>query len=132
MSYKVNNTTVIDDSRNIISNTISHTFKGIAHTGGALTLDLSEASYFKVTNSSSLPITSIAFSNIPSTYATLFVIEILYSSSTIYSITWPVEFKWSDGIAPSLSYQAGKKDVFVFFTTDSGTSWNAFIAGQNL
>lgn len=128
--YKVQSNTVIDDNRNIVSNSISHTMATVSPSGGTLTLDLSQASYFKI--SSLTNINTITITNVPSTYAILFVLEIPYTSSTPVSIVWPEAFHWSDGIAPALSNESGKKDAFVFFSTDTGTTWNAFIAGQNL
>ena len=131
MVYKVQNNTVIDDNKGFIANSISHNAATVNISGGTLALDLSQASYFKVGNFST-NITSITISNTPSSYAILFVLELPYTSSDTISITWPTSFKWPDGVAPILVPTAGKKDVYVFFSTDGGTTWNAFTSGQNI
>lgn len=131
MTYKVNSSTVIDDNKNIISNSISHTMATVSPSGGTLSLDLATASYFKVDGLSS-NIANIAVTNVPSTYAILFVLELAYGTDSALSITWPAAFHWADNIAPVIVPANGKKDVFVFFSTNGGTTWNSFISGQNL
>lgn len=131
MTYKVQNNTVIDDNKNIISNSISHTMATVSPSSGTLSLDLATGSYFKVDSLSS-NITTITISNVPSTYAILFVLEFAYATDSAIAVTWPGAFRWADNIAPIITPAIGKKDVFVFFSTDGGTSFNAFIAGQNL
>lgn len=131
MTYKVQNNTVIDDNKNIISNSISHTMSTVSPSSGTLSLDLAQGAYFKIDGLVG-NITSINVTNTPATFAFLFVLEIVYSSSDAISIVWPPAFKWSDSLAPILVPAAGKKDVFVFFSTDGGTTWNSFISGQNL
>jgi hypothetical protein len=51
---------------------------------------------------------------------------------TARTVSWPVSFYWPGGTAPTLTSTNGKKDVFTFFTSDGGTTWLAFISGQNL
>lgn len=131
MTYKVQNNTVIDDNKNIISNSISHTMSTVSPSGGTLTLDLATASYFKVDSLAS-NITNIVVNNVPTTYAILFVLELAYSTNNPLAITWPGFFHWADNIAPVIVPAIGKKDVYVFFSTDGGITWNSFISGQNL
>lgn len=131
MTYKVQSNTVIDDNKNFISNNISYTMSSVSPSSGTLTLDLAQAAYFKIDSLSS-NITSISITNVPSTLAILFVLELTYVSSDAISITWPTAFHWADGIAPVIVPATGKKDVFVFFSTNGGTTWNSFISGQNL
>jgi hypothetical protein len=45
------------------------------------------------------------------------------------AVTWPTGVVWPTATPPVLS--AGR-DVFVFFTRDAGTTWNGFVAGQEM
>jgi hypothetical protein len=45
------------------------------------------------------------------------------------AVTWPAGVVWAAATPPVLS--AGR-DVFVFFTRDAGTTWNGFVAGQEM
>jgi hypothetical protein len=45
-------------------------------------------------------------------------------------ITWPLGVIWANAVAPILS-SAGI-DIFTFLTTDGGTTWYGFIAGQGM
>ena len=39
---------------------------------------------------------------------------------------------WADGTAPTISTSNGADDFFVFATSDGGTIWYGFTAGQDL
>jgi hypothetical protein len=45
------------------------------------------------------------------------------------AVTWPAGVVWPSATPPALS--AGR-DVIVFFTRDAGTTWNGFVAGQEM
>jgi hypothetical protein len=45
------------------------------------------------------------------------------------AVTWPAGVVWPTATPPTLS--AGR-DVIVFFTRDAGTTWNGFVAGQEM
>jgi hypothetical protein len=45
------------------------------------------------------------------------------------AVTWPTGIVWPTATPPTLS--AGR-DVIVFFTRDAGTTWNGFVAGQEM
>jgi hypothetical protein len=61
----------------------------------------------------------------------------IVNSATAGSITWQTgttaygAIKWPSGTAPTLSTTANKLDVFSFLSTDWGTTWLGFNAGQN-
>jgi hypothetical protein len=96
----------------------------------AITFNLSTASVFNVTlnsNITTMNITNPAASNKVSSFAV-----VLTYTSTAYSVTWNAAIKWPNNIAPTLTNINTKKDVFVFFTTDGGTSYYGFTSGQNL
>ena len=62
---------------------------------------------------------------------------LIVNSATAGSITWQSgttaygAIKWPSGTAPTLSTTANKLDVFSFLSTDWGTTWLGFNAGQN-
>jgi hypothetical protein len=57
---------------------------------------------------------------------------ILEADGTQRTITWPASFLWSGGTAPTITSTNAKKDAIVFMTYDAGTTFLAFVAGQNL
>jgi hypothetical protein len=46
-------------------------------------------------------------------------------------VTWGSAVKWPSGTAPTLTSTNTKVDTFVLTTYDGGTTWYAFVAGQN-
>lgn len=82
---------------------------------GALDIDCSVGNYFTKTISSN---STFTFSNVPSSRAYSFVLEVDHNSGTI---TWPAAVAWAGGNAPSLT--TGKTHLFVFVTDDGGTRW---------
>lgn len=85
----------------------------------ALDIDCSAGNYFtKTINANS----TFTFSNIPSSRAYSFTLELTHTSGTV---TFPtgVKFNTSDGLPPSLT--AGKTHLFMFVTDDGGTRFRA-------
>jgi hypothetical protein len=52
------------------------------------------------------------------------------SGGNNYTVTWPGTIDWVDATAPTLTSTANAVDIFVFFSTDGGTIWYGFVAGQ--
>ena len=50
-------------------------------------------------------------------------------AATTSTITWPSSVKWAGGTAPSAP-ASGETDAFTFYSTDSGTSYYGFQAGD--
>ncbi len=100
---------------------------------GVLTLDCSLSNTFAV--SLNAAITSFTVSNIPSS-GSYYEFNLEFTADgTARAVTWTfssVAVKWPGGTAPTLTSTNGKKDTFVFYTYDAGTTWLGFIAGQNL
>ena len=94
-----------------------------------LTLDLNAANFFAV--SLNADVTTLTISNVPTGVVTSFTLE-LTADGTARSVTWPASFKFPSGTAPTLTSTNGKKDVLVAYTDDEGTTWDSFVAGQNL
>ena len=72
---------------------------------------------------------TLTFSNPPvSGKAGSFTLIATLSATPV--ITWPATVKWAGGTAPTLT--AAGIDVFSFMTTDAGTNWLGFTAGQEM
>ena len=98
--------------------------------GGILALDLTTYTVFETTLTQN--ITSVTISNVPGAGIMASFMIIFTGDGTARSVTWPVGFKWPNGTAPSITSTLNKKDAFTFFSTDGGSTWEAFISGQNL
>lgn len=102
-----------------------------AITSNNLTLDLSATSFFVVTVDSNID--TLTLQNVPvSPRVYSFTLQFTYTSSTLYTVTWPSPtFRWAGGIAPTLTCVSGKYDLFNFLTHDGGATWFAFIGELN-
>lgn len=97
---------------------------------GTLTLDLSGATLFKVSLNAN--ITTLTINNPATTgFVSTFVIEFT-ADGTARTVAWPASFKWPGGTAPTLTSTNNKIDVITAYTTNGGTTWIAFITGQNI
>jgi hypothetical protein len=99
---------------------------------GTLTLDLANSMVFDVALNAS--VTTLTISNVPATAArAISFVLILTADGTPRTVAWPASFRWANGnTAPSITSTNAKRDIFTFLSTDNGTSWNAFITGQNI
>ena len=86
----------------------------------ALDIDCSAGNYFTKTISSN---STFTFSNVPSSRAYSFTLEIDHNGGTI---SWPTAVKFASDTAPTLS--TGKTHVFIFVTDDGGSRWRAVAA----
>jgi hypothetical protein len=69
----------------------------------------------------------LSFTNVPAVdgaYACTLELEAAGNA-----VTWPTGIVWPEATPPTLS--AGR-DIIVFFTRDAGTTWNGFVAGQEM
>jgi len=105
--------------------------EAITSTSNAATLDLSSATNFTHTLTENVTYT---FSN-PATSgkASAFTLKVVQDASASgYTITWPASVDWAAATAPTLTATASAVDYFVFITTDGGTNYYGFTAGQAL
>lgn len=123
----VGNTTIVGTAK---ANTTSVIKSAPSISAGTLTLNLASSAVFEVPLNAN--ITTFTIQNIQSTGSTSSFVLALVADGTARTITWPTSFKWPAGVAPTLTSTNTKKDVFFFFTYDGGTTWQAFICGQNL
>lgn len=96
----------------------------------ALTIDISQGPIYNLTLTEN--INSITFTNLNAVGKVQAAILVITNNGTLYSITWPPSVEWANGIAPTLTGTNGKKDVLSLFSSDTGTTWNAIISGQNI
>lgn len=97
---------------------------------GTLTLDLNTGTVFDVALTSN--ITTLTISNVATSGKVSSFILTLTADGTARTVVWPASFKWPNGTAPTLTATNTKKDAFLFFTNDGGTSWLSFVSGQNM
>ena len=70
------------------------------------------------------------FSNPPTT-GSAYDFTLKVTPSATVTITWPSSVKWAGGTAPTAP-ASGETDVYSFFTTDGGTTYYGFQAGDAL
>lgn len=97
---------------------------------GTLTLDLNTATVFDVTLNAN--ITTLTINNVRTSGTTSSFILDLTADGTARTIAWPASFRWPGGTAPTITSTLNKTDIIFAFTHDAGTTWYAFISGQNL
>ena len=98
--------------------------------GGALTLDLSLGNVFEVSLNAN--VTSLTISNPSPTGNACSFTLVFTADGTARTVTWPGSVSWPGGTAPTLTSTNAKKDFFVFYTSNAGSSWAGLIVGQNL
>jgi hypothetical protein len=96
---------------------------------GTLTLNLENGNVFGVTLNAN--ITTLTIQN-PSASGTACSFTLAFTADgTPRTVTWGASVKWAGGNAPTLTSTNGKVDIFTFATWDAGTTWYAFVSGQN-
>lgn len=130
MAIKIQGTTVYDDNKIVLPNNSSEVSTTVSISSGTITLNLNASTVFNVSLNAN--ITTITLQNVQSAGRSSSFVLVFTGDGTARSVTWPASFYWPNGTAPTITSTAGKDDVFVFFTTDGGTTWLAFTSGQNL
>lgn len=93
----------------------TNVFSSFIGTPTALDIDCSFSNYFTKTISAN---STFTFSNVPSSVAYSFTLELTHTSGTV---TWPTTVKWPEDVAPTLA--TGKTHLFIFVTDDGGARW---------
>ena len=73
---------------------------------------------------------TFTFSNPPASGTGYSFVLHLIQDSTARTVTWPGSVDWAAATAPTISAGNGDDDFFVFATSDGGTIWYGFTAGQ--
>lgn len=117
-------------SEELKAKSYNETYATASSSSGSLTIDCETGNVFQVTLTEN--VTSTTFSNPPASGTAYgFTLRVI-QDSTARTIAWPAAVDWAAATAPTLSSGSGDVDVFVFFTTDGGTTWYGFTAGQGL
>jgi len=106
-------------------------YESVTSTSNATTVNCRNGNSFSHTLTEN---TTFTFSNPPASGISFtFSLEIIQDASASgFTVTWPASVDWPSATAPTLTATASAKDVFVFTTTDGGTTWYGFTAGQAL
>jgi Major tropism determinant N-terminal domain/Collagen triple helix repeat (20 copies) len=96
---------------------------------GTLTLDCNAGNVFSVARNAN--ITTLSFTNVPTSGIAYALTLSLTADGTARTVTWGAAVKWPGGTAPTLTSTNAKVDTFILTTWDAGTTWFAFIGGQN-
>lgn len=72
--------------------------------------------------------TTYVFSNPPAS-GTAFGFTLKVAVTGTVTITWPASVDWAGGTAPDAP-ASGETDVYAFYTTDGGTTYYGFLAGD--
>lgn len=123
MAIKVSNTTVIDDSRNVLY--VASQGEAVSISTASPTMDLNSGDVFNITVTGT---TSLAFSNTPASGKVKCVL-LEITNGGAYTVNWPTNTKWPNGTAPTLT--SSGTDLVTFFTDDGGTNWRATLAQKD-
>ena len=121
----------VDFTGELIADSYNETYAAVTSTSNATTVNCEAGNSFSHTLTEN---TTFTFSNPPASGTSYtFSIEIIQDASASgFTVTWPASVDWPAATAPTLTATASAKDIFVFTTRDSGTTWYGFTAGQAL
>ena len=99
-----------------------------ANSGSSYTIDLVNGNAFEITLTANC---SFTFSNPPASgKAGNFMLVLKQDATGSRTVTWPAAVDWPSATAPTLTTTASGVDILTFMTTDGGTRWYGFVAGQ--
>ena len=102
----------------------------VALSGATPTVDCDEANNFTLTTSGNTTFT-FDYSGVNLTTSDSYAFTLRVTAGGTHTLTWPAAVDWPGGTTPDAP-ASGETDVFVFFTTDGGTTWYGFQAGDAL
>ena len=119
-----------DVTGELIADSYNETYAAVTSSTNATTVNCEAGNAFSHTLTEN---TTFTFSNPPASgTAYTFSLELIQDASASgYTVTWPT-VTWPSGTAPTLTATASGVDLFVFTTTDGGTTWRAMVAAQAL
>ena len=119
----------VDITGEFIADSYNETYLAVTSTTNATTVSCEAGNTFSHTLTEN---TTFTFSNPPASGTGYSFTLKIVQDSTARTITWPASVDWAAATAPTISTGSGEVDVFVFFTTDGGTTFYGFTAGQVL
>ena len=117
----------IDANQVMKATSYSDTYLAPTSSSNATTINCRGGNYFKHTLTEN---TTFTFSNPPASGTGYSFILHLIQDSSARTVTWPNSVDWAAATAPTISTGSGDDDFFVFATSDGGTIWYGFTAGQ--
>ena len=111
----------------VLSN-YSEKINTIGNTGASCNINLANGAYVIATLDQT---TTFTFTTGITTGAIGFALQLTNGTGGPYSITWPVSVKWPNNSIPIRTTADNKTDVWVFNTTDNGTTWYGNLALYN-
>ena len=119
----------VDITGEFIADSYNESYAAVTSTANATTINCETGNTFSHTLTED---TTFTFSNPPASGTGYSFTLKIVQDSTARAITWPASVDWAAATAPTISTGSGEVDVFVFFTTDGGTTFYGFTAGQVL
>ena len=107
----------------------NETFLAVTSSAGGTTVNCETGNIFSHTLTEDTTFTFSSPPAIDTGYS--FTLKIV-QDSTARVIIWPASVDWAAATAPTISTGSGEVDVFVFFTTNGGSTFYGFTAGQVL
>ena len=99
--------------------------------GTSVTLDISAGSLFTITLAHNIG--TFTWSNPASSGdVSAFVLKVTQDGTGSRTITFPTSVDFAGGTAPTLSTGAGDVDIFVFFSSDGGTTYFGSTLGLDM
>lgn len=102
----------------------------VALSGTSVTVNCNAANVFTLTTSGNTTFT-FDYSGVDLTTNDSYSFTLRVTAGGSHTLAWPASVDWPGGTAPDAPL-SGDTDVFVFFTTDGGTTWYGFRAGDAL
>lgn len=100
-----------------------------AISAGTLAVNLSSGNHFAVSLNANIATFTIA--GVPTTGRAAAAVFYFTADGSLRTVAWPTTTKWPSGSAPTMSSTNGKVDIISLLTIDGGTTWYAFVGGQN-
>ena len=100
----------------------------IGNTGSSCNINLANGAYVTATLNQT---TTFTFTTGVTVGALGFALQLTNGSGGPYTITWPASVKWPNNAIPTRTTTDSKTDVWVFNSTDNGTSWYGNLALYN-
>ena len=100
----------------------------IGNTGSSCNINLANGAYVTATLNQT---TTFTFTTGVTVGALGFGLQLTNGSGGPYTITWPASVKWPNNAIPTRTTTDSKTDVWVFNSTDNGTSWYGNLALYN-
>ena len=97
-------------------------------TGTTPTVDVAAGTSFKLTTSGN---TTFAFAAPAAGSGLRFGFEVEVTSGGFHTHTWPASIVWSSGAAPDAP-APGNTSIYIFRTSDGGTTWHGALAMENI